>query len=212
MIVTGIGALGARQRFDLGAELARAGVQLGTATLIGAGVAYVLRRVEERRGDERVRAEYRSQLFVSLVGAYNAVKLERRAMRAHGFNRSAADRELTQEDADFFNAHMRSLTEAQLRFEQAFREVKARQDWVPDPDEVLEGLASVEKHLNAIINEWEASGGRIRAGVNLRDIHDLSLLQDFLGEASPTFREQVAEPLARIEELARPKEHRRGRP
>jgi hypothetical protein len=93
LVVAVIGALSAGPRFDLGAELAKAGVGLGTATLIGLGVAYVLRRVEERRVDERLQAQYRSELFVGLVGAYNAVKLERRAMRAHGFTSPAADRE-----------------------------------------------------------------------------------------------------------------------
>jgi len=204
-----IGALSAEPSFDFGAELAKAGVGLGTATLIGAGVAYVLRRVEERRGDERLQAEYRSELFVGLVGAYNAVKLERRAMRAHGYTLAAADRELTQEDADCFNAQMRSLTEAQLRFEQTHREIKARAHWVPDAPEVLKELQQVEGYVNSIVNQWEESDGRIRAGAHLRDIHDLSLLQDFLGKGSEDFSEQIAKPLTRVEDLLRPREHRR---
>ena len=184
----------------------------GTATLIGAGVAYVLRRVEERRGEERLRAEYRSELFVALVGAYNAVKLERRTMRAHGFRSFAADRELTQEDADCFNAHMRSLTEAQLRFEQAFREVKARPDWVPYAPKVLELLGQVEECLNFIVDKWEGSDGRIRAGARLRDIHDLPLLPDLLGKAGKNYRGHVVRPMARLEVLLRPQEHRRRPP
>jgi hypothetical protein len=55
---------------------------------------------------------------------------------------------------------MRSLTEAQLRFEQAYREVHARPDWVWDAaPAVLKELKQVEQHINRIIDQWEESDG-----------------------------------------------------
>jgi hypothetical protein len=182
-------------------EIAKAGIQLGSLSIIGGGIAVLWRRLESLRAEHRLLNEYRLSLLREVTCSYNEIKAVRRTLRAFGFT-SPTD-PLTPDQVTEFRAQMKVLNAAQLALERWRREVEVRAKSFHKNEEIKAVLIEAEGYIGEILDEWEKEGVRVVAGASTTAIASMPHLQPFLDKAYKGFKEHAAEPLKRLEELIR---------
>lgn len=199
---------------DIWVNLAGSAAQVVVLALSGGVVATVVRDREVRRDDERRRHESLLAFARQVDAAFNEVKAARRLLRTYGFD-TPRGRVLTTDQATGFRAQMAQLNDTQLTFEMHARTVEALPAlFDPDTSTLHRELAIVSDHLRQVLLEWETDPHVVAADVDASPLLDWAHFIGFVAydEASrQSFREGVAEPVARIEStLARrgaPRQH-----
>jgi hypothetical protein len=126
----------------------------------------------------------------------------RRALRARRRAGEGTDR-LTANQADQYLSEMRSLVRSQLALESIKRELEVRVQAFPEEQFLQRRVKTVEQHLGHMITEWENKGPKIVEGADVKLVHGLTLLQEFLGDKEKSFDRAVAEPMAEMQSWLR---------
>jgi hypothetical protein len=177
----------------LALEAAKAGMQLGVVTALGAAVTYVLGRVDDARKERTKQAEvereerrrlndYRLAVFRDAIGAYNKVKTVRRTLRAQGLAQARGDA-LRPDQINQFNIQMFALNEAELSLERIEREAAAQAATFDQASAHVDELRTCEKYLRKILDVWE-TGALLTTEWDERQRTSIRTLDDFLSKRS----------------------------
>lgn len=189
---------------DIWVNLAGSAAQVVVLALSGGVVATVVRDRESRRDAERRRRESLQAFAKQVDGAFNEVKAARRLLRTYGFDQPRG-RILTADQASGFRAQMAQLNDTELSFEMHARSVQTLSDlFDPDTEHLYQELVRVSGYLRRVLLEWETDPHVVTTGVDASALAGWERFMGFVAydEASgQSFREGVAEPIARIESL-----------
>jgi uncharacterized protein (UPF0335 family) len=198
ILAAGLVLFGAKMAHEKGdqiwIEIAKAGVQLGILSIIGGGIAAVLRRLESLREEQRTLNEYRLNVLRDVTTSYNQIKAVRRILRAFGFN-SRMTRPLAPDQVTEFHTQMKSLNEAQLALERLKREVVVRSHAFSEYQKLQEALTTVEGYIGDVLKNWEEHGLDIVVGAAPSVLISMERLQGFLDSPEAGFRKGAAEPM-----------------
>jgi len=161
------------KRDEVGFEAAKAALQLGVITGLGAVFARGLKLLEsaredrakaldQLREDRRRLHDYRLAVFHDTVDAYHEVKEVRRTLRAFGFDGPAYG-SLTAEQIGEFHTQMRALNKAELAIEKIRRELEAQSWLFPNASRQGSNIEHIERYLRNVLRVWEAQGPAISA-------------------------------------------------
>lgn len=154
------------RRQEFWGDVAGAGVQLATVTVIGVLVTGVLRFIDEARR----RDEQRLQVFRDILLAYNQVKAVRRNLRTLGLRPPSEPLSATQ--ALGLRQQMMTLNQAQLSLEAIMRE-QALSRLFKRAAALTRLLRTAEQWLGGVHARWEIHGGKIREGSDPLDLTGL---------------------------------------
>jgi hypothetical protein len=200
LIVVGV-VLADCKRPDLAFEAAKAGIQLGVITIVGAAITQGLKgfndsrerrlkRLDIDREERRRMNEYRLGVFRDTVDAYNEVKRVRRLLRAAGLGGAAAAPVSTVQLATY-ESGMEALNKAELALEKIGREVGAQQAAFAHAWSQIEGLKTSQDYLRQVLAVWERGGLRCRGeneeGSDEEGSDDADAFNAFLAKRSETF-------------------------
>lgn len=177
---------------DLWLEVAKAGVQIIAVGVLGGALATAWRTLDRKRERERRERDKIRVEITAMVTLYNDVKSVRRVLRSLGFESGTG--QLTQRQADGFNAQMLTLNALQLGFESKMRWFGQTDSLGTDTEHVVRLLHHVEAYLNGVLRPWEQGGWTIGAGSEMRSV---SAGLDPLFDTSK-FRSGASEPLNEI--------------
>jgi hypothetical protein len=194
LIIVGV-VFADHKRPDLAFEAAKAGIQLGVITIVGAAITQGLKGFNDSRErrlkrldidrEERQRMnEYRLGVFRDTVDAYNEVKRVRRLLRAAGLGGDAAT--VSAEQLATYESGMEALNKAELALEKIGREVGAQQAAFAHAWTQIEGLKTSQDYLRQVLAVWERGGLR-RRGENEGGSGDADAFNAFLAKRSETF-------------------------
>jgi hypothetical protein len=228
LVVVGSVNTPAAKRNDLWFEVARSGIQLLAVTLVGLGVTYIFKSVDEKRArklqktdEDRARKERDDQLRLDILQeilvSYAQVKGVRRELRAIGLRLPDSEPEqivpLGEEEVKAWRAQMMLLIQAQLAIETINRHLTERRLFDQN-EKIATELGCVEKYLNEgigecnletcdgkhgrVISEWQKIGWRARAPVDGATIMRFKHLGGFIGTTKDSFGPNAADKLDEI--------------
>jgi hypothetical protein len=186
---------------DIWIEIAKACIQLVVVVGLGGAVGVVLKAVDERRSQRRLRDDLRFRMFQEVVSAYHRLKFVRRNLRAMGLRRPGPER-LRPEQVSALREGQTTLVEVELTLEQMNRELATRSIF-DRSDEIRRHLARLLDYLSSIVDEWEHYGGPLWEDQQSVLIDELTRLQAFLGRAEDDFRPNAADPMGWVEWIVR---------
>lgn len=196
---------------DIWVNLAGSAAQVVVLALSGGVVATVVRDREARRDADQRRRESLLAYARQVDGAFKDIKAVRRLLRTYGFDQPQG-RVLTAEQATGFRAQMAQLNDTQLAFEMHARVVGSLPAlFDPDTSALHEELTGVAGYLRRVLLEWETDPQVVATDVDASPLLQWPGFMGFVGydeASSRSFREGVAEPVARIEAMLT----RRGAP
>ena len=206
-------------------EIAKAVLQLGVVSVIGAAVAILVfeyqregqrsdrdreherERMEAAQDQERSRLQYREDLLKSTLAkamaSYNAVKKARRLLRARAIaiGTGSPEQWVT---ADAYDTYMDVINDAQLELENLARDVDTSRRAFSKADDLGRQLRSMEGFLGKLIKEYESSRRRFASETSRLSLSDLRTLEAFLGPSrNSAFLHELSRPYHEIQKAIR---------
>jgi hypothetical protein len=206
-------------------EIARAILQLGIVSVVGAAVSVLVfehqrarqqfdrdrehqrERAEREQELEGKRLEYREDLLkltlAKTMTSYNSVKKARRLMRARAIavKPDSAERVVL---AEYYDTYMELINDAQLDFENLARDVETSRRAFSSPDRLVTALRTMDRFLGELIKEYETVRKDFQEVGQSKKLDDLPLLAVCLGPTrGSAFEKRVVHPYHEVQQQIR---------
>ncbi len=185
---------------DIWVEIAKSTMYLVSLAVAGGVVAAVVRDRDAVR-EERLRLRQHRLAFLDrLDESYRQVKAARRLLRTLGFV-TASSVPLDAVEVVGFRTQMATLSEMQLAFEMAVRQVR-RPVFGATTDDLRQELTEIGRYLRLVVRDWEAEPVAIATGRDSSALDRWPHLMEFTAyddESTETFTVGVADRMSRIE-------------
>jgi hypothetical protein len=164
--------------------------------VIGGAVSLLYKRFSDERDRDRERRALLRQMHSELLHAYNAAKRGRRILRAH-VNRGPDSGVASGQAVGVveYEEQVNSVMDAQLTFEVYAKRAEAKL-WFASGEKLAKNLRSIERYLNAIIDEYEDKRYSFAGTPPSKPLAELPKLAEFIGpyKAAKCFQEQFKYP------------------
>lgn len=169
-------------------EVAKALLQLGVVSVIGAVVSILIfeyqrerQTIDKQRDLDRKSLEYRETLLLSVLSramdAYGRAKKARRIMRGRALSMEGTGRLIP---ANQYDSFFDMLNDAQLDLENLGRDVLTSAKAFTESEVLVKHLRSMDDYLSELIGEYEDSRHRFSGDESSLPLGELPHLEDFL--------------------------------